>query len=95
MFVLAVIITIMAAGTIWVNKLRKDLFVLLNPSPEDQRAFVEAQAAAQPNLSSFIGKGIEKMQAAIGGLFQQTTPLPEPREEISSDAHLLPLPKSK
>lgn len=95
MFVLATIITIMAAGTIWINKLRTDIFALMNPDPKDQQAFIEVQSATRSTPFSFIGKGIEKMQAAISGLFQQATPLPEQQRKDIGDAHLLPLPKSK
>ncbi len=91
----ATVIVVLVAGTFWVNKLRQDMFVFLNPDPEDQQAFFEARSELQPRPFAFVGQGWDKLQATIGELFGQTTPSPTPRPPIKGDPHLLPLPESR
>lgn len=68
LFALSVITTISLVGIIWINSLKKNLYVMLNPkeAQEDQR-FVENNS--NPSLFSGLFKGFSDLKAEIGGVF--------------------------
>jgi hypothetical protein len=94
-FILLSVITVTVVGTLWVGKIKRDLFALLNPNVEDQRAFAEAQQVSHTGPIGFLERGIEKMQAMMGGLFSQEITKPSASPAVSGNPLLLPLPKSK
>ncbi len=94
LFVFAVAIVVLVAGTVWVRQFRRDLFVLLNPDPADQQAYADAERASRPNPFAFVEKGIDTLRASIGGLFGGSSPEVSvtPTPTVAGEAHLLPLP---
>ena len=66
MFGLAVFITVLAIGMIWFRSFQKNLYVLMNPEGDVEKALA-VEKAPVPSLFGYIGNSLADIKGLVSG----------------------------
>ena len=66
MFGLAVFITVLAIGMVWFRSFQKNLYVLMNPEEDVEKALA-VENAPVPSLFGFIGSSLSDIKGLVSG----------------------------
>ena len=98
MFGLSVFITVLLIGMIWFRSFQKNLYVLMNPKDDFEKALA-VENVPMPSLFGYVGKSLAGIKGLISELFggqqpeNQETRLPGNQE--AKKVYILPLSDSK
>ncbi len=92
MFFLAVFITILLVGMIWFRSFQKNIFVLMNPEDDAEKALA-AQNINMPSLFGYVGKSVASIKGLISGLMGNDGELPDMQgiKTENGGVYMLPL----
>ena len=96
LFGLSTLLTVLVVGLVWLSSFQRDVYALLNPSPEDQQQFA-AQAQQALPLRAAIGTFMSTLRASIYNLLDLEgvkKQIDAPRKE-SSGIHTLPTAETR
>jgi len=68
MFGLSVFITVLLIGMIWFRSFQKNLYVLMNPEGDAEKALA-VENASVPSLFGFIWQSVGEVKGLVSGLF--------------------------
>lgn len=66
MFYLSVLITTLLVGTIWFHSFQKNLYVLMNPEEDAEKALA-VENASVPSLFGYVGKSLTDIKGLVSG----------------------------
>lgn len=100
MFVLCVVITISLVGLVWFRSFEEDLFVMLNPSQEEQERFYADRQDRTPVIYANVTKALTNLQATLYDALGFLDDYPskeknQPEEEYQGEVNKLPLSGDK